>query len=186
MKSALNRSRPPICPRSRRKEIPSPYARLRSWRAKGHPNFGSPLTGTFLPAPRRSCPFRTEGLWEYGEAVRSSTLEVEFVGVTGSLAFIDGEDVVLNAAGAAGSGWRQANGTTFCALNMQPHASLGATLVAMSSWQPKLISDTTGAYEPFQVRDGGGRYEIRVRVVHCTQSGVERRFSTLEKLKYSR
>lgn len=106
--------------------------------------------------------------------------------MTGSVAFIGGDDLVLNAAGAAGSGWRQTNGTTFCALNMQPHASLGATLVVTSSWQPKISSDTTGGYEPFQVRGSGGWHEIFVRVVHCTQAGVERRVSTLRIWKYNR
>ena len=78
------------------------------------------------------------------------------MGVTGSVAFQGGETLVLNAAGAAGSGWRQTNGTTFCALNLQPHGSLGATLATVSSWRPGHPSDTTGVYEPFQVYHIGG------------------------------
>eukprot|EP00904_Undaria_pinnatifida_P014241 jgi/Undpi1/9948/HiC_scaffold_28.g12402.m1 len=98
---------------------------------------------------------RTEGLWEYGESVRSSTLKAEFVGATGKVEFIGGDTLVSSGAGTAGSGWRGVNGTTFCALNLQAHASLGATFTTMLSWQPEQASDTTGtapfeAISPFQ------------------------------------
>ena len=145
----MNGSRAPVNPWSRREAICSPYIPLMTWSAISHRNLDINQRGS--PASRHSCPFRIEGLWEYGETIRSSTLEVEFVGVTGNVAFTAGETLVSNSAGAAGSGWREANGTTFCALNLQAHASLGATFAAMFSWQPKYISDTTGTTGPFQV-----------------------------------
>lgn len=98
----------------------------------------------------RSCPFRTEGLWEDGEFIRSSTLAVDFVGVTGDVKFKGGDNLVSNGAGTAGSGWREANGTTFCALNLQAHASLGATFATMSSYEPEQQSDINGT-APFEV-----------------------------------
>ena len=109
-----------------------------------------------------SCPFRTEGLWEDGELIRSSTLDVEFVGVTGSVSFMGGDNLVSNGAGTAGSGWRETNGTTFCALNLQAHPSLGATFVTMLSYQPEQRSDTNGT-AAFEV----GRMSTRTRNYLC-------------------
>eukprot|EP00904_Undaria_pinnatifida_P014240 jgi/Undpi1/9947/HiC_scaffold_28.g12401.m1 len=92
---------------------------------------------------------RTEGLWEDGDFIRSSTLSVDFVGVTGDVKFKGGDSLVSNGAGTAGSGWREANGTTFCALNLQAHASLGATFATMSSYEPEQQSDINGT-APFE------------------------------------
>ena len=95
------------------------------------------------PASCRSCPFRTEGLWEDGEFIRSSILDMDFMGATGNVKFTGGENLVSNGLGKAGSGWRNANQTTFCGVNLQAHASLGATFATMWAWRPEQRSGTT-------------------------------------------
>eukprot|EP00903_Cladosiphon_okamuranus_P014086 g13093.t1 len=97
-----------------------------------------------------SCPFRTEGLWEDGQIIREAVLATELVGVTGNLAFMQGTSTVTSGAGTAGSGWREANGTVFCALNLQPHASLGATFATTMTWQPDTVVDTNGTASTFE------------------------------------
>lgn len=70
---------------------------------------------------------------------------MEFEGITGIVRFTGGENLVSNGAGAAGSGWRDVNGTTFCALNLQAHASLGATFATLLSWRIEDRSDIDDA-----------------------------------------
>ncbi|CAM9570734.1 unnamed protein product, partial [Scytosiphon promiscuus] len=95
-----------------------------------------------------SCPFATEGLWEDGEFIREAALMVDVVGVTGEIAFRGGDAVVTSGAGTAGSGWRKTNGTEFCALNLQAHASLGATFATTMIWKPDSLSGVNGTASP--------------------------------------
>eukprot|EP00752_Nemacystus_decipiens_P004321 g3946.t1 len=97
-----------------------------------------------------SCPFRTEGLWSDGEIIREYALGTEVVGVTGKIAFMGGASAVTSGAGTAGSGWRGANGTEFCALNLQPHASLGATFATTMIWKPDTVVDSNGTAATFE------------------------------------
>ncbi|CAM9520701.1 unnamed protein product [Ascophyllum nodosum] len=91
-----------------------------------------------------SCPFGSDGLWQDGKSIRDAAPNTEFVGVTGQVTFIDGTTVVTSGSGEAGSGWRRVNGTTFCAMNLQSHALLGATFVTLKSWMPDQWEDVNG------------------------------------------
>ncbi|CAM9520631.1 unnamed protein product [Ascophyllum nodosum] len=96
-----------------------------------------------------SCPFSTDGLWEEGKLIRDAALTTGFVGVTGRVTFIGGSTIVTSGSGEAGSGWRSANGTTYCAMNLRAHASLGGTFATMRSWTPDQWNDfnRTAAFE---------------------------------------
>lgn len=72
---------------------------------------------------------------------------------SGNIAFEDGIPAVTSGAGTAGSGWRKASGTEFCALNLQPHASLGATFAATMLWKPDTLVDADGTAATFEVTD---------------------------------
>ncbi|CAM9202083.1 unnamed protein product, partial [Hapterophycus canaliculatus] len=96
-----------------------------------------------------SCPFATEGLWGDGEYIREAALAIELVGVTGEIAFRDGDSVVTSGAGTAGSGWRETNGTEFCALNLQAHASLGATFATTMIWRSDGLGGVNGTATSF-------------------------------------
>ena len=72
--------------------------------------------------------------------------------ISGSIAFMDGASTVTSGAGTAGSGWREANGTGFCALNLQPHAALGATFATTMIWRPgAVVAGPNGTTASFQV-----------------------------------
>ena len=104
-------------------------------------------------------------MWDDGELIRSSILEVDFVGVTGNVKFIGGENLVTSGAGTAGSGWRDTNGITFCGVNLQAHATLGATFATIWAWRPEQRFDTTGT-GGFEV---GPWWLARNSLPHCQQ-----------------
>lgn len=85
-------------------------------------------------------------------------METEFVGVTGRITFDRSNVVVKSGSGESGSGWRTANGTTFCAMNLQAHASLGAAFVTLKSWMPDQWEDVNRT-TPFKA-SAGARFEI--------------------------
>lgn len=90
-------------------------------------------------------------MWEPGYDIRSAALEKEFTGVTGIVRFENTGSAITSGAGTAGTGWRKVNGTTFCAFNLQAHASLGGTFVALKAWRPELekfLNDTDGFEVP--------------------------------------
>ncbi|CBJ28350.1 conserved unknown protein [Ectocarpus siliculosus] len=93
---------------------------------------------------------KAAGLWQDGAFIREAALGTEIVGVTGPVAFRESASTVTSGAGTAGSGWRRTNGTEFCALNLQAHASLGATFEATMLWRPETFVDTNGTLATFE------------------------------------
>ncbi|CAM9936795.1 unnamed protein product, partial [Ectocarpus sp. 12 AP-2014] len=82
--------------------------------------------------------------------IREAALGTEIVGVTGPVAFRESTSAVTSGAGTAGSGWRRTNGTEFCALNLQAHASLGATFATTMLWKPETFVDSNGTLATFE------------------------------------
>ncbi|CAB1099788.1 unnamed protein product [Ectocarpus sp. CCAP 1310/34] len=97
-----------------------------------------------------NCPFRSAGLWQDGAFIREAALGTEIIGVTGPVAFRESSSTVTSGAGTAGSGWRRTNGTEFCALNLQAHASLGATFATTMLWRPETFVDSNGTLATFE------------------------------------
>lgn len=93
----------------------TPARRLRVW----HHN--KPTTA----AAARSCPFPTTGPWADGALMRESILSASttLVGTTGPLIMSEGQD----------SNGRDLDTTTFCAVNLKAHASLGARFETIST-----------------------------------------------------
>ncbi len=73
------------------------------------------------------------------------------------MAFQDGGSAVSSGAGTAGSGWREPNGTEFCALNLQPHPSLGATFATTMTWRPETLVGENLTAATFEVIRTRGR-----------------------------
>lgn len=96
---------------------------------------------------------------------------MDFMGVTGNVKFNGGENLVSNGAGTAGSGWRDGNQTTFCGVNLQAHASLGATFATVWAWRPEQRSDTTHT-AGFEVGTDGGWRVIRFCAAQTAKTRV--------------
>lgn len=100
------------------------------------------------PRPRRN-------FLEKANSLRLTLLAWFFyVHARGNVAFRDSDSAVSSGAGTAGSGWREPNGTEFCALNLQPHSSLGATFATTMTWRPETFVGENLTAATFEVIQG--------------------------------
>lgn len=96
-----------------------------------------------------SCPFPSDGPWNLGATVRDAvySASASLTGATGPLTMLPGEG---EADGEEADG-RDAEITTFCAVNLRPHGTLGGRFELISTLDGGEIG-TTGS-EGYQVGD---------------------------------